>query len=112
MVSPQREAILAFTCANLGEPAVRALQPLVDQSTELQQLKQVIQRSNTQTYKPFVLLFDQYMIQFKIGANGSEVLPVTQEDYRNLYVQYCGSETANSAGTADRADAGYVWMGV
>ena len=64
MVSPEREAIIAFTCAtNLGESAIAGLMPLVDQSQAVQQLKQGIRSGNGPEYRLFAVGFDQYLIR-------------------------------------------------
>jgi hypothetical protein len=113
MVSPQREAIIGFTCTtNLGESAISSLEPFIDQSPAVQQLKQALQATNVgETYRLLALGFDQYLIRLDPPFGRSTIVPIDQvENYRNLYAQYCGSP--QTAAGPQRRGAGYIWVGV
>ena len=91
-----------------AESAIAELQPIVDRSPLVQQLKQAIQSSNIGTYREFVLGFDQYVIRLERDSGRSEFLPADRiEGYRNLYAQHCGSQQRANNPQA----LGYVWVG-
>jgi hypothetical protein len=110
MVSVEREAIIGFTCAaNLGDATINELAALVDRTPGVQQLKQSLQRGELQEYRLFALGFDRNLIRVDPAKDRSEIVGVDLvNDYKNLYIQYCGSpQTAPGP-----PEAGYIWVGV
>ena len=110
MVSAEREAIIGFTCAaNLGGATIDELTALVDRNPAVQQLQRALQRGDLQEYQLFALGFDNNLIRIDKERERSEVVGVDQvADYKNLYVQYCGSPQTKPG----PPEAGYIWVGV